>query len=180
MNEGCSKSFKNCFTAQHVSVHKATSSGSVPPGFTKAAYVKPVSQETPVRFQNTLEEWPARSVSAPVTPTRREPVSSSTSTKVAVPLTPSKLKARFLLSNFVRGGETGESAGTRGAIRVRQDNAAQCASGAALGIAFLAPLGVSLRQWPAYVAGRLQDCICKARRHLLFAAYGAGNALACC
>ncbi|KAK1614458.1 hypothetical protein QYE76_019975 [Lolium multiflorum] len=90
---------------QHMSVHKAAPFDSVPPGFEKVAF-KPASQGAPMTFQNTLEEWPvlakraaplkitssARSVSAPVTPTRHEPASSTTSTKVAVPLTPSKLK----------------------------------------------------------------------------------------
>jgi hypothetical protein len=93
---------------QHVHVHKAlSSSNSVPPGFAKASYVKPINQQTQLKFDHkSLEEWhvlakraaplkiasPARSVSAPFTPTRWEPSSSSTSTKVAVPLTPSKLK----------------------------------------------------------------------------------------
>jgi hypothetical protein len=90
---------------QHMNVHKAAPSDSVPPGFEKASY-KPASQRAPMKFQNTLEEWPVlakrasplkitspvRSISAPVTPTRHEPASSTTSTKVAVPLTPSKLK----------------------------------------------------------------------------------------
>ena len=45
----------------------------------------------------------------------------------------------------VRGGETREAAGTHGAVRVRQDDSAQCAGRAARGVAFLAPLKLTLR-----------------------------------
>ena len=41
----------------NVSVHKDTSSDSVPPGFEKAAYAKLASQEAPMWFQDT-REWP--------------------------------------------------------------------------------------------------------------------------
>jgi hypothetical protein len=81
---------------QHESVHKAALSSSAPPGFEKAKYVKPASQEAPMRFHNTLEEWPVLAKrAAPLkiaSPARHELASSSTSTKVAVLLTPSKLK----------------------------------------------------------------------------------------
>uniref|UniRef100_A0ACD5ZUC0 Uncharacterized protein n=1 Tax=Avena sativa TaxID=4498 RepID=A0ACD5ZUC0_AVESA len=89
----------------NVNVHKDTSSDSVPPGFEKEAYAKLASQEAPMWFQDTREcpvlakgaaplkiASSARSASAPASPTRREPSSSTTSTKIAVPLTPSKLK----------------------------------------------------------------------------------------
>jgi hypothetical protein len=96
-------------------VHKElSSSDSVPPGFAKASYVKPLNQQTPMKFDHTShEEWlvlakralkiasPAWFVLAPVTPIRWEPTSSSTSTKVAVPLTPSKLKVRASLSKIL-------------------------------------------------------------------------------
>uniref|UniRef100_A0A8I6YCY5 Uncharacterized protein n=1 Tax=Hordeum vulgare subsp. vulgare TaxID=112509 RepID=A0A8I6YCY5_HORVV len=91
---------------QHVSVHKTAPSDSVPPSFAKTSGLKLASQGAPKKFQSMLEEWPvlakrtaplkiissARSASSPVTPTRHEPDSWTTSTKVAVPLTPSKLK----------------------------------------------------------------------------------------
>jgi hypothetical protein len=81
---------------QHVSVHKAASSSSAPPGFEKAKCVKPASQKAPMKFHNTLEEWPVLAKrAAPLkiaSPASQELASSSTSTKVTVPLTPSKLK----------------------------------------------------------------------------------------
>lgn len=65
------------------------------------------------------------------------------------------LAGKVLAVESVWGGETGEAASAHGAVRVWQDDSAQCAGRAARGVAFLAPLWVSLRQWPAYVAGRL-------------------------
>ena len=89
-------------------MHKTASSSSVPPGFAKQIHAKPTCQQPPLRFQGPAldQEWPVlakkagplkiatptRSVSAPRTPVSREPSFTSTSTKVAVPLTPSKLK----------------------------------------------------------------------------------------
>jgi hypothetical protein len=47
---------------QHVQVHKALySSDSVPPGFAKASYVKPINQQTPMKLDHTShEEWPVQ------------------------------------------------------------------------------------------------------------------------
>jgi hypothetical protein len=92
--------------AKNVSVHKTVASDSVPPDIAKAPYVEPTNQQAPLMFSGTsLEEWPVlakrtpplkrasptQPFLAPVTPRRREPTSSSTSTKVLVPLSSSKL-----------------------------------------------------------------------------------------
>ena len=75
-------------------VREASSSTSVPPGFTKMSPTKVMSHEVPAKVvRMTPEEWPVlakRTGSLKVSSPRQS--ASTTSTKVAVPLTPSKLK----------------------------------------------------------------------------------------
>ncbi|KAF7022825.1 hypothetical protein CFC21_035467 [Triticum aestivum] len=77
---------------QHV--REASSSTSVPPGFTKMSPTKVMSHEVPPNVvRMTPEEWPVlakRTGSLKVASPRQS--ASTTSTKVVVPLTPSKLR----------------------------------------------------------------------------------------
>jgi hypothetical protein len=105
--------------AKNVSVHKTVASDSVPPDIAKAPYVEPTNQQAPLMFSGTsLEEWPVlakrtpplkrasptQPFLAPVTPRRREPTSSSTSTKVLVPLTSSKLEVGASTNKVLQEG----------------------------------------------------------------------------
>ncbi|XBI73253.1 hypothetical protein VPH35_067036 [Triticum aestivum] len=77
---------------QHV--REASSSTSVPPGFTKMSPTKVMSHEVPANVvRMTPEEWPvlAKRTGSLKVASRRQSA-STTSTKVAVPLTPSKLR----------------------------------------------------------------------------------------
>ena len=77
---------------QHVL--EASASTSVPPGFTKMSPTKVMSHEVPAKVvRMTPEEWPVlakQTGSLKVASPRQS--ASTTSTKVAVPLTPSKLR----------------------------------------------------------------------------------------
>ncbi|KAK1684838.1 hypothetical protein QYE76_045686 [Lolium multiflorum] len=85
----------------HMSVHKTASSSSVPPGFAKAPCAKPANQQPPLKISGTsLQEWPILAKRA--APLKIDsPTQSATSTKVAVPLTPSKLKVGTSANNVV-------------------------------------------------------------------------------